>query len=312
MGSSGAAELHHHEPVLLKEVLQLLDPQPGEVVVDATLGNSGHAREILKRIGPKGRLIGIDQDPEAIERAKHSLKEFSYVDYIYGNFAELGEILKRLNRDTVNAVIIDVGISSEQLEEARRGFSFLKEGPLDMRMDPGRLVVRARDLVNDLSQGELEKLFRTYGEERWSKRIAGTICRERVKKPIETTGELVQIIKRAVPRPSHFGPRHPAMRVFQALRIQVNQELEALKTVLPQAVAALSPGGRLAVITFHSLEDRIVKRTFREWASEGAVQLLTKKPVQPTLEEIQANPRSRSAKLRVLKKGGKDIHERVR
>lgn len=319
MGSSGASEFHPHRPVLLKEVLRLLDPKPGQVVVDATVGSGGHAREILKRIVPTGRLIAIDQDPAALERARQNLKEFSQADYIHGNFAELEAILRSLNRSMVDAVILDVGLSSEQLEEAGRGFSFLKEGPLDMRMDPGGLSLKARDLVNDLSQGELENLFRTYGEERWSRRIAGTICQERVKKPIETTADLVRIIQKAVPASSHSGircqarrprhalgrARHPATRIFQALRIRVNQELEALERVLPQAFAVLRPeGGRLAVITFHSLEDRIVKHWFRKWAFEGRARLLIKKPVRPEAEEIRANPRSRSAKLRVLMKEG--------
>lgn len=290
-----------HEAVLLKEVLALLDPKPGEVIVDATLGNGGHAQEILKRLGPQGRLIGIDQDPEAIQRAKENLQAFSQVDYIQRNFSELDEILKGLNLKQVHAVLLDIGVSTEQLEEASRGFSFLKEGPLDMRMDPAQRL-RARDLVNDLSQGELEKLFRTYGEERWAKRIAGTLCRERVRHPIETTGELVRIIQKAVPRRFHFGARHPATLVFQALRIRVNEELEALESALPQALQALGPHGRLAVICFHSLEDRIVKQTFRSWAREGKVQILTPKPVRSTQEEVQRNPRSRSARLRAMEK----------
>ena len=298
---SSHPERRTHEPVLLREVLALLDLKPGEVVIDATLGRGGHAREILKKIGAKGRLIGIDQDPEALERAKQNLKAFPQVDYVERNFSELDEILKCLNLKQVHAVLLDVGVSTEQLEEASRGFSFLKEGPLDMRMD-SRRSLRARDLVNDLSQGELEKLFRTYGEERWAKRIAGTLCRERAERPIETTGELVRIIHKAVPRRFHFGARHPATRVFQALRIRVNEELKALESVLPQALQALGPGGRLAVISFHSLEDRIVKQTFRAWAREGEVQILTPKPVRPAEEEIQRNPRSRSARLRAVRK----------
>ena len=302
MGSS-APEARSHEPVLLKEALAVLKPQPGQIVVDATLGSGGHAKKILESLGSKGRLVGIDQDPEAIQRSRESLKAFSQVDYVQRNFSELDKILKGLNLSVVDAVLLDVGISTEQLEETPRGFSFLKEGPLDMRMDPDR-PVRARDLVNDLSQGELEKLFRTYGEERWAKRIAGNLCRERVKHPIETTGELVRIILQAVPRRFHFGARHPATRVFQALRIRVNEELAALESVLPKALQALPPRGRLAVITFHSLEDRIVKRAFRAWGKEGIVQILTPKPIRPTEEEIRRNPRSRSAKLRAVEKMG--------
>lgn len=294
-------EAKSHEPVLLRETLALLDPQPGQVVVDATLGNGGHAQEILKALGPEGRLIGIDEDPEAIRRSRERLKNFPQVDYVQRNFSELDEILKCLNLKHVDAVFLDIGISTEQLEEVSRGFSFLKEGPLDMRRNPAQ-PVRARDLVNDLSQGELEKLFRTYGEERWAKRIAGALCRERIKYPIETTGELVRIIQKAVPRRFHFGARHPATRVFQALRIRVNEELEALESVLPQALERLAPRGRLAVITFHSLEDRIVKQRFHAWAKEGEVRILTPKPIRPPEEEIRRNLRSRSAKLRAVEK----------
>lgn len=290
-----------HAPVLVSETLRLLNLRPGAGVVDATLGSGGHAREILKVIGPDGRLVGIDQDPEAVERAKKSLEGFPQVCTVRENFSGLHEILERLNFREVDAVILDVGVSSEQLEEARRGFSFLKDGPLDMRMDPGRPVT-ARDLVNDLSQEELERIFRKYGEERWAKRIAGAICRERFQKPIETTAQLVQLVRKAVPRPLSYGPRHPAMRVFQALRIAVNQELQSLERVLPPALTALRSGGRLAVITFHSLEDRIVKRTFREWKDQGKVMILTPKPVTPTPEEVQRNPRARSAKLRGVEK----------
>ncbi len=305
MASSGAAEPKSHDPVLLREVLELLHVEPGGVVLDGTLGSGGHAREILKALGPRGRLIGIDQDPEALRRAQENLKEFSNIDYEQGSFAELDKMLDRLNLKKIDAVILDVGLSTEQLEDARRGFSFLKEGPLDMRMDPTR-GIRARDLVNDLSQGDLEELFKTCGEERWSRRIAQVICRRRTQRPIETTTELVEVIKQAVPRPYHFGPRHPAMRVFQALRIRVNGELEALEAALPRAFDALRPGGRLAVISFHSLEDRRVKQTFRQWSAEGKAKILTRKPIGASDEEVERNPRSRSAKLRAVEKTGEE------
>lgn len=290
-----------HEPVLLEEVLRLLDPQKGQVIVDGTLGSGGHAREILKRIGTSGRLIAIDQDPEAIERAKKVLKEFPQAVFIQENFSSLDEILRSLNLEAIDAVLLDVGVSSEQLEAPERGFSFLKEGPLDMRMDPRRAVM-ARDLVNGLSQEELEGIFRAYGEERWARRIAGTICRERIRNPVRTTADLVRIIEKAVPRPYLFRRRHPATQVFQALRIQVNEELDALKETLPKALKALREGGRMAVISFHSLEDRIVKQTFQEWGKMERVKILTRKPLVPTLEEIERNPRSRSAKLRAAQK----------
>ena len=290
-----------HEPVLREEVLRLLDPQPGGVVVDLTLGSGGHAREILKRIGARGRLVGIDQDREALERAKEYLKTFPQAEFIQKNFSFMKEILRSLNLEAVDAVLLDVGLSTEQLEESRRGFSFLKDGPLDMRMDPEG-PVRARDLINGLSQGELEKIFRSYGEERFAGRIARAIVYRRKTKPVETTAELVKIIQKAVPRRFHFGRLHPATRVFQALRIRVNRELEALESALPQALQGLRPGGRLAVISFHSLEDRIVKHKFREWAKAEQVKILTPKPVAPAAEEIERNPRSRSAKLRAIEK----------
>lgn len=290
-----------HEPVLLKEVLAILEPQFGQVVVDATLGSGGHAQEILQHLGPKGRLIGIDQDPEALQRARENLKLFPTVEFIQENFRKLKEILSSLNLSKVDAVLLDVGVSTEQLEEGRRGFSFLKEGPLDMRMDPRRPYT-AGDILNGLSQGELEKLFLIYGEERWARRIAARVVQERNRKPIETTTEFVRIIRETVPYASRFGPRHPAMRVFQALRIHVNEELEALREVLPEALEVLRPGGRMAVISFHSLEDRIVKQTFRTWGESGAVRILTRKPLRPTPEEVQRNPRSRSARLRGIEK----------
>ena len=290
-----------HEAVLLKEVLALLRLQPGQIVIDATVGSAGHAREILKQIGREGRLIAIDQDPEAIQRAKANLRAFPQVDYVQANFSELDKILHSLNLLTIHAVLLDVGASSEQLEEGSRGFSFLKEGPLDMRMDSAGRVT-AWDLVNHLSQKELENLFLTYGEERWSRRIARVICRERIRGPIQTTHELVGVIQKAVPRRFRFGPRHAAMRVFQALRIKVNEELKALETVLPKALRALSSGGHLAVISFHSLEDRIVKQTFRAWGEKGEVRILTRKVILPTPEEIQRNRRSRSARIRAIEK----------
>jgi len=298
---SFSPETRVHEPVLLKEVVALLNPRPGQVVVDGTLGSGGHAKEIMQYLGPQGRLIGLDQDPEALERAKRTLEHFTNVEFLQANFSELEAVLKRLNLNRIDAVLLDVGLSSEQLGTADRGFSFLKEGSLDMRMDP-RSLVTARDLVNDLSQGELETLFRESGEERWSKRIAAAVSRERQKKPIETTRQLTEIIEKSVPRPARFGPRHPAMRVFQALRIRVNRELAALEETLPQAFRALKRGGRLAVISFHSLEDRIVKQTFREWLKRGEARVLTPKPVRATEEEMRRNPRSRSAKLRVVER----------
>ena len=303
-----------HKPVLLQEVLQCLNLKSGDIVLDGTLGSGGHALEILKRIGPSGRLIGLDQDTAAIVRCRETLKDFQGQISLHSeNYRNAGNVLETLNIPALDAVILDVGLSSEQLEDAVRGFSFDRSGPLDMRMDP-RASNRARDLVNDLSEDELERLFRELGEERWARRIAGNIFRERAKQPIETTDDLVRVIEQALPRRTRFrkghrpgwARRHPATRAFQALRIAANDELGALREGLPVLWKGIKPGGRLAVITFHSLEDRIVKHQFRMWAqTEGAV-LLTKKPITATREEAVANPRSRSAKLRVVEKS----HER--
>lgn len=290
-----------HEPVLLAETIGFLNLQPGHVVVDGTLGGGGHAREILKRIGPGGRFIGIDQDPEALERARRNFEGFKQMEFINQNFSSLSEILQTLNLPQVDAVLLDVGISSDQLENAGRGFSFLKEGPLDMRMNPSR-GESAGDLINHLPEEELARIFWEYGEERRSRRIARVITEMRQEKPFETTGDLSRAVIRATPRQFHFGARHPAMRVFQALRIAANGELEALKAVLPQALEALRPGGRLAVISFHSLEDRIVKHTFKTFTESGRAEILTRKPVKASEEETAKNPRARSAKLRVLEK----------
>jgi 16S rRNA (cytosine1402-N4)-methyltransferase len=290
-----------HVPVLREEVIKLLDPKPGQTVVDGTLGSGGHALEILKRIGSEGRLIGIDQDPAAIGRAKRNLEAFPQVSFFQNNFTEIDSILQSLNLTAVDAVIMDVGLSSDQLADSSRGFSFQTEGPLDMRMDPDRTVT-AEDLVNQLSVEELTMLFKRYGEERWSRRIAGAIERERLKTPIRTTGELVQIIEKAVPKRFHFSRLHPATRVFQALRIAVNQELESLEAALPKAFGVLRPGGRLGVISFHSLEDRLAKQAFRQWRDEGRAKILTPKPVQAGEEERERNSRARSAKLRVIEK----------
>ena len=290
-----------HVPVLREEVLRFLDPQPGQTVVDATLGSGGHALEILKRIGAEGRLIGIDQDPAAIDRAKKNLKAFPRVSFFQNNFSDIDSILHSLNLPSIDAVIMDVGLSSDQLADSSRGFSFQTEGPLDMRMDPDRTVT-AKDLVNQLSAEELAALFKNYGEERWSRRIARAIESQRLRGPIQTTGDLVRIIEKAVPKRFHFARLHPATRVFQALRISVNQELESLEAALPKAFEALRAGGRLAVISFHSLEDRRAKQAFRRWKGEGRARILTPKPVQAGEEERANNSRARSAKLRVLEK----------
>ena len=298
-----------HKPVLLQEILHGLHLKPDMIVVDGTVGSGGHAAEILKVIGPKGKLIALDQDPQGIERSRQALKDFPQASFYNENFRNLDKILDGLNISSVDAVILDVGLSSEQLEEGQRGFSFERNGPLDMRIDPESKVM-ARDLVNDLSQPELEKLLREFGEERWAKRFASAICRQREVRPIETTQGLVEVLQSALPirfsspkvRRPFWMKRHPATRVFQALRVAVNDELGALAEGLPKIWKRIKFGGCLAVITFHSLEDRIVKRQFRVWKQMKEAVLLTKKPVVPSAEEIFENPRARSAKLRIAEK----------
>ncbi len=298
-----------HKPVLLQEVLEVLALKPGAVVVDGTFGSGGHAREILKQIGEKGRLIGIDQDTASHKRCEPLLTEYPQLTLHHENFENADKILDFLNIPGVDAVILDVGFSSDQLEDAGRGFSFERGGPLDMRMNPEGPVTAA-DLVNDLSQSELEKLFREFGEEPKAERFARAICAARSDKRIETTEELVKAIEEALPRGLRFekgrrpswARRHPATKIFQALRIAVNRELEVLDNALTRIWARVKPGGRFAVISFHSLEDRIVKHRFRSWKMAGETGWLTKKPITASREEELTNPRSRSAKLRAAEK----------
>jgi 16S rRNA (cytosine1402-N4)-methyltransferase len=304
-----------HQPVLLAEVLTYLQPAPGQVVVDATVGSGGHSLPIRERIEPGGRLIGIDRDPQALERARARLPERG-VTLVRGNFRDLAQILDNLGLAEVDGVLFDFGMSSEQLEYAGRGFSFGREGPLDMRADPD-LATTAADLVNTLSEGELTRLFREYGEERWAGRIARSIVTHRRKAPISTTTALAALITASVPAPARAGRIHPASRVFMALRIAVNDELAAIAEGLPAAVHRSKIGGRVVAISYHSLEDRAVKETFRTLAQscrcppllpicqcEGRplARLLTRKPVTPSPAEVAANPRARSAKLRAAQR----------
>ncbi|MBC7170583.1 16S rRNA (cytosine(1402)-N(4))-methyltransferase RsmH [Candidatus Bipolaricaulota bacterium] len=277
-----------HEPVLVEEVLHFLDPAPGKLFVDATVGTGGHAQALLSR---GARVIGIDQDSLALERARTRLAPFSgQVQLLHGNFRDLSGLL--LPPPRVDGVLFDLGTSSLQLDSPERGFSFMADGPLDMRMDPDAPST-ASDLVNALSESDLARILWEYGEERYARRIARAIVRGR---PVHTTGELASLVSQVYPPGRH--PIHPATRTFQALRIAVNDELGALREALPAAVSLLAPGGVLCVISFHSLEDRIVKRFVREEALTGRLEALTKKPITPTAEEIARNPRARSAKLR--------------
>ncbi len=295
-----------HIPVLVNEVISLLGCGPHRVYVDATLGGGGHTLEILKRTGPDGRVIGIEWDEKAIEEAQKVLSPFGERVRIFReNFAHLPDLLREIKADPVDGILLDLGLSSIQLEGQERGFSFRGEGPLDMRMDQ-RIEETAADLVNQLSLRDLEEVLWKYGEERWARRIAGAIVDERNERRIETTQALRKVVYQSIPKRFHSRKIDPATRTFQALRIRVNHELENLRQVLEQGWPFLKAGGRMCVISFHSLEDRIVKQSFRqlerggtgELNQEKKVQVITPKPITPSEEEQRGNPRSRSAKLR--------------
>jgi 16S rRNA (cytosine1402-N4)-methyltransferase len=306
-----------HEPVLLTETVALLAPKPGEVMMDGTVGGGGHSRAILKKILPGGRLIAVDQDTAALQAAKEALAPWGGdVVFIHNNFGNIKEILQTVQVDALDGILLDIGVSSHQLDEDERGFSFHGDAPLDMRMNPDGPVTAA-DLVNTLGENELSKIIRDYGEELWARRIAQFIVTKRKAAPIETTGQLVEVIKAAIPAKARRRGPHPARRTFQALRIAVNDELGVLEKAVRDGIDVLKPGGRLAVITFHSLEDRIVKKLFQEAAGvckcppglpqcvcgeQAVVKIITGKPVVAKDEELQRNPRARSAKLRVATK----------
>ncbi len=298
-----------HIPVLLDEVTQYLHPQKREIFVDGTLGGGGHAKEILRRIGPQGRLIGIDQDPEAIEFAQKTLSKFNQqVIFIEDNFINLRDILDKLEIKAVDGFLLDLGVSTFQLETTRRGFSFSENeanlgAPLDMRMNPNQ-PVRAYEIINFYPEKRLKKIFFELGEEPQAKRIARQIIIEREKKKLETCGDLLRVVRMTLPPQYRFSTTKGrwASKVFRAIRMEVNQELVALEEVLPQIIEVLKKKGRLVIISFHSLEDRFVKNQFLAWEKAGLVELLTKKPVMATQEEIKKNPRADSAKLRALVK----------
>ncbi|HBU11939.1 MAG TPA: 16S rRNA (cytosine(1402)-N(4))-methyltransferase [Clostridiales bacterium] len=306
-----------HKPVLFRETLAALNLKPGDTVVDGTLGGAGHARGILERIMPGGLLVGIDKDTAAIKRGKERLREYgSTVVLIESDFKSITKILDGLHINKVDGALLDLGVSSFQLDQAERGFSYHQDAPLDMRMNQSGALT-AYDVVNRYSKEDLCNVIREYGEEKWAARIAEFVTEERKTKEIETTQELVRVIKKAIPRAVRSDGAHPARKTFQAIRIEVNGELEGLGAALEQYVYALKEGGRLAVITFHSLEDRIVKQTFKKLhdpcecpkdfpvcvcGKKSEVTLVTRKPVTPAQEEIEGNARARSAKLRVVKK----------
>ncbi len=289
-----------HVPVLPAEVLDLLAPQPGQVIVDATLGAGGHARLLAERIGPHGHLIGLDQDPAMLKLAGQALDHMKCkVTLIHANFNGIAGVLGGLGIEKVDACLADLGISSDQLDTAERGFTFQQTGPLDMRMDP-EAAEPASTLLARLGEKELADVIYRYGEERFSRRIARRIVEARRTRPLEMTDDLAELVRRCVPRPpGRRGRIDPATRVFQALRIAVNDELGALEALLGELPSRVRPGGRAAIISFHSLEDRLVKRAFRDRSTWRA---LTKKPVQASADESASNPRSRSAKLRAAER----------
>ena len=306
----------HHVSVLLDECLEGLDIKPEGIYVDGTLGGAGHSSQIAKRL-TTGRLIGIDRDPVALKAAGERLAPFGdRVTLVHSNFCEIAQVLKSMNIDGVDGILLDLGVSSPQLDEVSRGFSYMADAPLDMRMNSEDML-SAHDVVNTWSFEELKRILYDYGEERYAPRIASAICSRREVKPIETTLELVDIIRGAMPAAALREKQHPAKRSFQAIRIAVNDELGSVEKVMRDAIPCLNPGGRLAVITFHSLEDRIVKNAMAE-AAKGCtcppsfpvcvcgkkplVKLISRKPIVSGEMELERNPRARSAKLRICEK----------
>lgn len=305
-----------HVSVLLNEAIEGLNIKEDGVYVDCTLGGAGHSSEILKRLSPKGRLIGIDQDNDALRAAKEKLKNYSNVIFVHDNFTNIEDILNDLNIDGVDGVLADLGVSSYQLDEGERGFSYMQDAPLDMRMNR-ESNFSAYDVINSYSEEDIYKVIRDYGEEKFAGRIARFIVDRRKDKPVSTTLELVDIIKAAIPAKARREGPHPAKRTFQAIRIEVNKELEILNKAVEGAVNKLNNKGRVAIITFHSLEDRIIKNKFKELedpctcpkefpicvcGKTAKIKIITKKPIEPSEEEIEDNPRSRSAKLRVAER----------
>jgi len=293
-----------HTPVMLREILDYLNLSPGKTIVDATIGTAGHARAILGRILPGGRLIGIDRDEESLALCRARLKEFgASCELVQGNFSDIDTILKDLNIKKIDGMVFDLGISSFQLEDPHRGFSFQNNGPLDMRLDRNSYI-SAYDLVNNLNEDEISTLLWNFGQERWHNRIAHLLVQERERQPIATTLQLAEIVSKATP--SRYRHRyfriHPATRTFQAVRIAVNRELETLETALNKSIAVLNKRSRVCVISFHSLEDRVVKWNFRKAAAQDLIDIITPKPLTPGPLEVETNPSSRSSKLRVAQK----------
>ena len=295
-------ERYSHKPVLINEVIDFLDLSPGKIIIDATIGGAGHAEEIIKKILPGGTLIGIDRDSETLKIARERLKPFEgSFKLVDKNFRNLNEIISILGIGGADGILFDLGISSIQMEAGERGFSIKNSGPLDMRMDRSQKLT-AMGMVNTLDEEELSFLIRDFGEERFHRRIAKRIAAERGKKEIQTTAELAAIICASMPYRNRREKIHPATRTFQALRIKVNDELSSIEDALKESEGVLRKDGRLCVISFHSLEDRIAKNTLKSFKARGVFRTLTKKPVRAGREEVMVNPRSRSAKLRVAVK----------
>lgn len=293
-----------HVPVLLEEVVACLQPRARGRYLDCTIGLGGTAERILEVSEPDGILIGIDQDPRAVAHAEERLRAYkSRVTLFCENFRHVTSVVNAAQIKHVDGILFDLGVSSAQLDQPERGFSFQQDGPLDMRMNPTQ-GPSVEDLVNTLPETQLAHLIQTFGEERYARRVARAIVSARSRAPLRTTTELAQVIRQAVPRSYRYGRLHPATRTFQAFRLAVNNELEALATALTEVPDLLAPGGRLCVISFHSLEDRVVKQSFRSLAQAASDQwaVLTKKPIVPSPEERTTNPRARSAKLRVLER----------
>ena len=306
-----------HQPVLLQETIKNLKIKPEGIYVDGTIGGAGHAEEVCKRLSGSGRLIGIDQDADAIEAARSRLIQYKdRVTILRGNYCNLTEMLEQEGIQSVDGILLDLGVSSHQLDDAERGFTYREDVPLDMRMDR-RQALSAREVVNDYDERELYRIIRDYGEERYAQNIARHICRSRQEQPIVTTGQLTEIIRASIPAKARAAGGHPAKRTFQAIRIEVNRELEVLQDSLEGMIDFLNDRGRICVITFHSLEDRIVKNIFRKaenpctcppdfpvcvYGKKPKGIVVTRKPVVPSEEEMKTNTRSKSSKLRVFER----------
>ena len=308
-----------HRPVLLEETIESLKIRPDGIYVDGTLGGAGHASQVCKRLSEKGRFVGIDQDDCALQAAGERLKEFGKnvrIDCVKSNYCQMKSVLENLGIDKVDGILLDIGVSSYQLDNAERGFTYREDAPLDMRMDQSSSF-SAKDVVNQSDEMQLYRVIRDYGEEKFAKNIAKHIVAARQEKKIETTGELIEIIKASIPAKVRATGGHPAKRTFQAIRIEVNRELEVLQDSIDEMIDLLNDGGRLCIITFHSLEDRIVKNKFREnedpcicpknfpvcvCGRKSRGKVITRKPIVPSEQEVQENKRSKSSKLRVFEK----------